>query len=67
MLGNLNDFFIFIYYIFGRFYQFVFYRLIPLGGSQNLERRNVEQPIFRNFKIANIKMTKNELFDNIIF
>ena len=37
-----------------------------LGGGQNLERRNVELPIFRNFKIANIKMTKEDLFDNFI-
>ena len=27
-------------------------------GGQNLERRNVERPIFRNFHIANIKITK---------
>ena len=32
------------------------------GGGQNLERRNVQQLIFRNFKIANIKVTKDELF-----
>ena len=37
------------------------------GGDQNLERRNLERPIFQNFKITNIKITKNELFDNIIF
>ena len=37
------------------------------GGGQILERRNVERPIFRNFKIANIKMTKDELFDSFIF
>ena len=41
--------------------------LMKQGGVQNLERRNVERRIFRNFKIANIKMTKDELFDNIIF
>ena len=38
-----------------------------LGGRQTLERRNVERPIFRNFKIANIKITKNELYDSFIF
>ena len=38
-----------------------------MGEGQNLERRNVEQPIFRNFEIANIKIMKDELFDNIIF
>ena len=29
--------------------------------GQNLERRNVERPIFRNVKITNIKITKDEL------
>ena len=38
-----------------------------VGGGQNFERRNVEQPVFRNFKIANIKIQKGELFDNFIF
>ena len=28
-------------------------------GSQNLERQNVERPIFWNFKITNIKITKD--------
>ena len=37
------------------------------GGGQNLERRNVERPIFWSFKIANIKITKDEIFDNFIF
>ena len=41
--------------------------MIKLGGCQNLKRRNLERPIFRNFKIANIKTTKYELFDNFIF
>ena len=36
------------------------------GGGQNLERRNVERLVFRNFKIANIKIKKGELFDNLI-
>ena len=36
-----------------------------LDRGQNLERRNVERSIFRNF-IANIKMTKDELFDSFI-
>ena len=27
------------------------------GGGQNLERRNVERPIFRNFKITNTKIS----------
>ena len=37
------------------------------GGDQNLERRNVEWSIIRNFKIANIKITKGELIDISIF
>ena len=32
-----------------------------LGRRQNLERLNVERPIFRNFEISNIY--KDELFD----
>ena len=35
-------------------------------GGQNLERRNVERSNFQIFKIANIKMTKDELFDSFI-
>ena len=37
------------------------------GGGQHLEQPNVERPIFRNYKIANIKITEDELFDNFIF
>ena len=37
------------------------------GRGQILERRNVERPIFRNFKIANIKVRKDELFDSSFF
>ena len=39
----------------------------PIWRDQNLERQNIEQPIFRNFKIPNIRITKDELFDNFIF
>ena len=37
--------------------------------GQNLERLNVERPIFRNLKIANIKITKDSvvLFLNLFF
>ena len=35
-----------------------------MGGGQNLERLNVERPIFPNFEIANIKIKKNEFFLN---
>ena len=38
-----------------------------MGGGQNLKLRNVERPVFRNFGIANIKIKKDELFDNLIF
>ena len=38
-----------------------------MGGDQNLELRNVERPVYRNFEIANIKIKKDELFDNFIF
>ena len=44
--------------------QFFYYKS---GGGQNLERRNVERPIFRNFKITNIKITKDDLLDSFIF
>ena len=37
-----------------------------MGGAQNLEPRNVERSIFRNFKIANIKIAKNEFFNSYI-
>ena len=37
------------------------------GGGQNLERPNVEWPIFRKFETSNIKITKVELFDFFIF
>ena len=36
------------------------------GGSQNLQRRNLHRSIFHNFKIANIKIRKDELFDSFI-
>ena len=39
---------------------------LKMGGGQNLDRQNVEWPIFRNFKIANTKMMKDELFDSFI-
>ena len=44
-----------------------FFYFIILGGDQHLERSNVERPIFRNFEISNIKITKVELFDFSIF
>ena len=40
---------------------------IVTGGDQILERQNVERLIFRNFKIPNIKITKDELFYSFIF
>ena len=38
-----------------------------MGGSKHLERPNVELPIFRNFEISDMKITKDELFDFSIF
>ena len=38
-----------------------------MGGGRNLERLNVELPIFRNSEIANSKIRKNELFDFLFF
>ena len=38
-----------------------------MGGGQNLERRNVDRPVFWNFEIAIIKIKRDELFDNFIF
>ena len=40
---------------------------IRMGGDQNLGRRNVEQLIFRNLKIANIEMPEDELFEILDF
>ena len=37
------------------------------GGVQNLEWSNAERPIFRNFKITNIKIAKDELFNYFIY
>ena len=37
------------------------------GGVQNLECSNIERPIFRNFKIMNIKIVKDELFYYFIY
>ena len=34
-----------------------------MGGGQNLERPNVERPIFPKFETSNIEITKVELFD----
>ena len=38
-----------------------------MGGGQNSERRHVERPVFQNFEIADIKIKKDELFENFIF
>ena len=41
--------------------------MADVAAGQNLERKNVELPIFRNLKITNIQITKDELFDSFIF
>ena len=33
-----------------------------MGGGQNLERPNVERPIFRKFETSNIEITKVEFY-----
>ena len=38
-----------------------------MGGSRNLERRNMERPICRNLKIANITIAKDEFLDSFFF
>ena len=38
-----------------------------MGEGQHLEKPNVDQLIFQNFEISNIKRTKDELFDFFIF
>ena len=40
---------------------------VSVGGGQNLKRRNVERPVFQNFETANMKIKKDELFDNSTF
>ena len=42
--------------------KYTYFRHVLLGGDQNFERLNVERPTLRNFKITNIKITKDELF-----
>ena len=37
------------------------------GGGQNLDRRNVERSVFRNFEIENIEIKKDKLFAIFIF
>ena len=41
-------------------------RFLTSGRGQNFERRNVERLKFRNFRVANIKITKDEFFDSFI-
>ena len=46
---------------------FIFTLWFNTGGVQNWEWLDVERPIFRNFKITNIKIVKDELFDYFIY
>ena len=39
---------------------------LPFGGGQNFERPNVERPILRNLKIANVQNYEVHLFDFLI-
>ena len=62
-----------IYFFYLQNYFFIFFVIInsyeprKKAGIQNLERSNVERPIFRNLKITNIKTAKDELFDYFIY
>ena len=38
-----------------------------MSAGQNLERPNVERPIFWKFETSNIEKTKVELYDFLIF
>ena len=42
-------------------------QMVPGGGGQNAERSNVERPIFRSFKISNIKKNKRWVIRFFIF
>ena len=42
------------------------FSMCSMGGGKNLERRNLERSIFRNFEILNINITKDVLFDSFI-
>ena len=47
--------------------EFDYKNIQNLGGEQNLELLSVERPIFQNYKITNIKIAKDELFDYFIY
>ena len=53
------------------FFSYDFNLLVgKMGEGQILKRQNVERSIFRNFKTANIKITKDQsivLFSNLFF
>ena len=40
---------------------------MTVGEGKKFGTTNVERLIFQNFKIMNIKITKDELLDNFIF
>ena len=41
----------------------IFHKTVERGGGQHLKQLYAEWAIFQNYKIANIKITKDELFD----
>ena len=53
------------------FFSYDFNLLVgKMGEGQILKRQNVERSIFRNFKTANIEITKDQsivLFSNLFF
>ena len=56
-VNYLENWLIFQFRNFWNFFNWTF-----LGGIQNIERSNVVRPGFRNCKITNIEIKKNELF-----
>ena len=46
--------------------EWLFGGVMKSGGAQNMEWSNKEQPQFRNFKITNVKITNDKLFDFFI-
>ena len=62
---------ILLFHHFFPFFQFFTDKLFslpyPIRGLLRYFSNSIQRPIFRNFKIANIKIPKDELFDSFIF
>ena len=46
---------------------FFYFIRVTKGGGQNLERPNIDRPVFRKFETSNNELTKVELFDFLYF